>query len=131
MTPHHIKKAFLALPLWVIGYLIVEHEQQGQNRAEYGKALLKGLSKSLTSEFGKDFDTSNLRYMRLVYLAFPNRDSLRQELSWTHYRLLSCNEKQPASKYITELPSEEKIRLELERERVIIQEQLVKSHQKE
>jgi len=74
---------------WQIGYLIVEHEQQGQSRAEYGKALLRELSKSLTAEFGKGFDTSNLRYVRLVYLAFPIRDTVCHELSWSHYRTLS------------------------------------------
>jgi len=74
---------------WQIGYLIVEHEQHGQSRAEYGKALLKELSKSLTADFGKGFDTTNLRFMRSVYLAFPIRDTLCPELSWSHYRTLS------------------------------------------
>ncbi|WP_022951376.1 PDDEXK nuclease domain-containing protein [Leucothrix mucor] len=81
---------------WQIGYLIVEHEQQGESRAEYGKALLKALSQSLTAEFGKGFDTSNLRYMRLVYLAFPIRDTLCHELSWSHYRTLSRIENEQA-----------------------------------
>lgn len=74
---------------WQIGQLIVEDEQQGQRRAEYGKAVLKKLSASLTQEFGKGFDTSNLRYMRLFYLAFPNCDAVRHNLSWTHYRTLT------------------------------------------
>lgn len=74
---------------WQIGQLIVEDEQQGKAHAEYGKGVLKALSQSLTKEFGKGFDTSNLRYMRLVYLTFPNRDALRHELSWTHYRTLT------------------------------------------
>src|SRR5580704_3658429 len=43
---------------------------------------------SLAAEFGRGFDTSNLRYMRLFYQAFPIRDALRHELSWTHYRTL-------------------------------------------
>lgn len=73
---------------WQIGRLIVEDEQQGEARAEYGKAVLKNLSTSLTAEFGKGFDTSNLRNMRLFYLAFPNCDALRHNLSWTHYRTL-------------------------------------------
>ncbi|MEK9498440.1 PDDEXK nuclease domain-containing protein [Photorhabdus sp. P32] len=74
---------------WEIGRLIVEDEQQGQTRAEYGKKVLKNLSTSLTKEFGKGFDNSNLRYMRLFYITFPNRDALRHELSWTHYRTLT------------------------------------------
>jgi predicted nuclease of restriction endonuclease-like (RecB) superfamily len=73
---------------WEIGRHIVEFEQGGETRAAYGKALLETLADSLTREFGKGFDASNLRYMRLFYQAFPNRDALRHELSWTHYRLL-------------------------------------------
>lgn len=73
---------------WEIGRHIVEFEQGGTPRAAYGQALLATLADSLTREFGKGFDASNLRYMRLFYQHFPNRDALRHELSWTHYRLL-------------------------------------------
>lgn len=73
---------------WQVGRLIVEQEQQGQERAEYGKQQLKQLSERLRSEFGKGFDVTNLRNMRRFYLAFPIRDALRLELSWTHYRSL-------------------------------------------
>ena len=74
---------------WEIGRHIVEFEQQGQARAAYGKRLLPQLAGQLSREFGKGFDASNLRYMRLFYLAFPKCDALRHELSWTHYRLLT------------------------------------------
>ncbi len=57
-------------------------------RAEYGKQLLKYLSKQLTEEFGKGFTLANLRNMRQFYQVFPIRYALRSELSWTHYRLL-------------------------------------------
>ena len=73
---------------WQIGRLIVEDEQNGEARAEYGKKVLDELARRLTAEFGKGFDASNLRYMRLFYKAFPNCDTLRHELSWSHYRLL-------------------------------------------
>lgn len=73
---------------WEIGRHIVEFEQNGAGRAEYGKRLLSTLAETLTAEFGKGFDVSNLRYMRLFYQAFPIRDALRHELSWTHYRTL-------------------------------------------
>jgi predicted nuclease of restriction endonuclease-like (RecB) superfamily len=73
---------------WQIGRHIIEFEQGGQARAAYGKRLLAELAAALTGEFGKGFDASNLRYMRLFYQAFPNCDALRHELSWTHYRLL-------------------------------------------
>ncbi|QDK83124.1 DUF1016 domain-containing protein [Spirosoma sp. KCTC 42546] len=74
---------------WHIGQLIVDEEQQGNSRAEYGTGLLKYLAQRLTNDFGKGFDESNLRYIRLFYQAFPIRDAVRHELSWTHYRLLS------------------------------------------
>lgn len=73
---------------WNMGRHIIEYEQAGAARAEYGKQLLPTLAKALTAEFGKGFDASNLRYMRLFYQAFPNCDALRHELSWTHYRTL-------------------------------------------
>ncbi|SFA59776.1 Protein of unknown function [Pedobacter suwonensis] len=74
---------------WQIGKLIIEDEQQGKLRADYGKATLKNLSNQLTLEFGKGFDYTNLTNIRKFYLAFPILDAMRQELSWTHYRLLS------------------------------------------
>lgn len=73
---------------WEIGRLIVEDEQQGESRAEYGKQQLQQLSQQLTERLGKGFDITNLRKMRMFYQAFPIRDALRLELSWTHYRTL-------------------------------------------
>jgi predicted nuclease of restriction endonuclease-like (RecB) superfamily len=73
---------------WQIGRHIVEFEQEGARRAGYGKQLLLTLAKVLTAEFGKGFDETNLRKMRLFYQTFPIRDALRPELSWTHYRRL-------------------------------------------
>ena len=73
---------------WEVGRHILEFEQKGQARAAYGKKLLPRLAEVLTRDFGKGFDASNLRYMRLFYQAFPICDALRHELSWTHYRLL-------------------------------------------
>lgn len=84
---------------WEIGRLIVEHEQQGQARAEYGKRQLAELSERLTEQFGKGFDASNLRNMRQFHLAFPIRDALRHELSWTHYRTLLRVEGQAAREW--------------------------------
>jgi predicted nuclease of restriction endonuclease-like (RecB) superfamily len=78
----------LLLTYWQIGKLIVEDEQKGKERAEYGKYTLKNISKRLTLEFGKGFDESNLRNMRSFYQVFPICDALRHELSWTPYRLL-------------------------------------------
>jgi hypothetical protein len=78
----------MVLTYWQVGHLIVEHEQQGHQRAEYGKQVLQQLADELTGEFGKGFDVRNLRNMRMFYQAFPIRDALRTELSWTHYRAL-------------------------------------------
>ena len=74
---------------WQIGKLIIEDEQQGKSKATYGEATLKTLASQLTFEFGKGFDYTNLTNMRKFYQAFPIVDTLRQELSWSHYRLLS------------------------------------------
>lgn len=73
---------------WNIGRLIVENEQQGSTRAEYGKAVLADLSVRLTEEFGKGFTEANLCNMRQFYQCFPNCYALRSELTWTHYRLM-------------------------------------------
>ena len=74
---------------WEIGRLIVEHEQQGQTRATYGQRQLAELSTRLTNLFGKGFDASNLRNMRRFYQAFPIRETLSLELSWSHYNVLA------------------------------------------
>ena len=57
---------------WQIGRMIVEHEQNHQERADYGKQVLKQLSKALSQEFGRGFSRSNLYNMRLFYLDYPN-----------------------------------------------------------
>ncbi len=72
---------------WNIGKQIFE--AQGENkRAEYGTGLIKYLSEKLTTEFGKGFTVTNLKYMRKFYLIFPNSHTLCDQLSWSHYRLL-------------------------------------------
>lgn len=73
---------------WNIGKIIVEDEQNGNTRAEYGKAVLEELSIKLTEEFGKGFTRTNLKNMRQFYLLFPKGHTLRGELTWSHYRLL-------------------------------------------
>lgn len=84
---------------WHIGRIIVETEQQGQDRADYGLHLIEALSEELTRHYGKGYKTSNLWWFRQFYLEFPIlhalrgelipiRQQLRTELTWTHYRLL-------------------------------------------
>ena len=73
---------------WEIGRLIVEDEQGGKRKAEYGKAQIKGLADRLTVKYGRGYTLTNLKYMRQFYLAFPIGHALRDQLSWTHYRTL-------------------------------------------
>ena len=73
---------------WEIGRLIVEHEQGGNRKAEYGKAQIAELATRLTVECGNGYAATNLRYMRQFYLAFPICHTLCDELSWSHYRIL-------------------------------------------
>lgn len=84
---------------WEIGRIIVEVEMEGAERATYGKEILKKIADQLTLEFGKGFDESNLRNMRTFYRTFPIRDTLRHELSWSHYRILSRIEAEEKRNY--------------------------------
>lgn len=70
---------------WQVGKHIVEYEQKGESKAEYGKQLLINLSKELSLELGKGFSRSNLTYMRLFYLRFPKSETVSHQLSWSHY----------------------------------------------
>ncbi len=74
---------------WQVGQVIVEYEQAGEKRASYGLKQLDQLAGKLTAEFGKGFNSRNLRNMRAFYLAFQNWHAVRTELSWTHYRTLT------------------------------------------
>ena len=87
---------------WQIGRIIVEHEQNGSLRAEYGKCVLQRLSEQLTQEFGKGFTVTNLKYMRQFYMTFPNGHALRGELTWTHYRALLRVENEAARNWYVE-----------------------------
>jgi len=81
---------------WEIGRHIVEFEQGGASRADYGAKLIPNLAANLTAEFGKGFDSTNLRKMRQFFMYFQLRDAVRLELSWTHYRILLRVEAEPA-----------------------------------
>lgn len=70
---------------WQIGKYIIEFEQNGQLKAEYGKQLLENLAKDLTLQYGKGFSRSNLNYMRLLYNKYPICETLSHKLSWSHY----------------------------------------------
>ena len=90
-----------------IGKIIIEEEQKGKTRAEYGKKILQRLSKRLSKEFGRGFSVDNLENMRRFYLTYsisekPSRKSIKEksetmyrisdsidfQLSWSHYLFL-------------------------------------------
>jgi predicted nuclease of restriction endonuclease-like (RecB) superfamily len=73
---------------WEIGKRLVEEEQNGNKKADYGKYLLKNIAQQLSIDLGKNFEERELRRIRQFYLAFPIRDTVCPELSWSHYRLL-------------------------------------------
>lgn len=86
---------------WNIGKAIFE--ACGENdRATYGKRVLQYISDKMTAEFGAGFNIRNLRYMRQFYLAFPIRNTLCSELSWSHYRLLMRVENEQARAFYAE-----------------------------
>ncbi|MCQ2074168.1 MAG: PDDEXK nuclease domain-containing protein [Bacteroidaceae bacterium] len=84
----HTVNTVMVATYWEIGRRIVEEEQNGKERAEYGKYLIKNLAEALTADFGKGFGETNLKYFRQFYQTFPIRHTLRDGLSWSHYRLL-------------------------------------------
>lgn len=97
---------------WLIGYRIAEEELNGERRAEYGTEVIKKLSKSLTSEYGKGFDYSSLYKFVRFYKAFPRiLDSVSPKssitLSWTHYRVLLQVEDEEARNWYAKEASEQ------------------------
>lgn len=100
----------MVIAYWKIGERIVQEEQKGTKKAGYGEKLIDELSGMLTREYGNGFSSTNLRYFRQFYLAFPIHHALRDksntishavrgELSWTHYRLLMKVENKDARNY--------------------------------
>jgi len=102
---------------WEIGRHIVEFEQGGAVRADYGSKLITNLSATLTAEFGKGFDERNLRNMRGFFHCFPIWNAVRSELSWTHYRILLRVEDERARRwYMNETPEQNWASRSLERQ---------------
>lgn len=92
---------------WHIGRHIVEFEQSGKEKAEYGTELLDRLSKDLTLEFGKGFSRSNLVYIRKFYLSFPKSETMSHQLSWSHYfEILKADNDLERSFYLKECEKE-------------------------
>ena len=91
---------------WEIGRRIVEEEQRGKERAEYGKEIVKNLSKELTEEFGKGFGERNIRNIRQFYVLFSDYEkwkSLISKLTWTHIqKVLRVSDENARIFYLTE-----------------------------
>ena len=87
-----------------IGKIIIEDEQKNNERAKYGKKLLKELSKKLTNEYGKGFQRSNLQNMRQFYLIYPICQTVSGKLSWFHYcEILSISDDKERGFYEREM----------------------------
>lgn len=81
----HAARQHMLLTYWAIGQHIVEFEQQGNEKAEYGSKILERLSKDLSHQLGRGFDRSRLIYMRLCFIKYSNSDLLSHQLTWSHY----------------------------------------------
>ena len=91
---------------WEIGRRIVEEEQNGKERAEYGKEILQNLSKELTEEFGKGYSYRTLREIRQFYLMFSDFEKWRTvsaKLTWSHFqKVLRVSDEEARIFYLTE-----------------------------
>ncbi len=102
---------------WEIGKYIVEYEQHGNEKAEYGSALLTNLAKDLKAKFGKGFSKSNIYMMRLFYLKYQIFQSVTGKLTWTHYaELLGVSDDNARSFYEKQAENEKWSVRELKRQ---------------
>ena len=84
---------------WQIGQCIVEHEQKGSQRAEYGRGVITSLSKRLSDEYGNGFSATNLKTMRQFYLCFPKGHALRDKISHERHHSFGWCEGAMPSRY--------------------------------
>lgn len=104
-TAYVVANAAMVGAYWRIGRRIVEEEQGGTARAEYGSQLIRHLARALGEEFGNGMSVANLKNFRQFYLTFPDAEksyALRSELSWTHWRLIMRVENPQARDYYIE-----------------------------
>lgn len=118
---------------WSVGKQIIENEQKGDFRGEYGKNILVDLSARLTEEFGKGFTVRALQLMKKFYVLFPNTNALRSQLTWTHYRiLLKVKDEETRNWYIEETIKENWSSRQLERQiSTFYYERLLSSREKD
>lgn len=114
--------AHLVQTYWQIGQYIVEFEQKGKQRAKYGKALLKNISKDLTLVHGKGFSLSNVKRMRQFYTVYPISAKPSHQLSWSHYvELLKISDELERSFYMQQTQIEKWSIPELKRQKTMHQ----------
>ncbi len=142
---------------WLIGREIVEEIQGGEKRAEYGKKVIEELALQLTKRYGEGFSLANIKNFRQFYIAFADRIPQKSypagsefnllcfspQLTWSHYRaLMRVSKKESvakysvlndrkqifASKYMLYLPTEEELKIEIERERKLIEAQMCENN---
>ena len=101
----------MILTYWHVRKRIVEQEQNGNERAQYGQALIDALADELTKEYGKSFSKRNLQYFRKFYIAFPDErivNACVHNLTWTHFRsLLRVSDENARLWYMNEASNEE------------------------
>jgi len=113
----------MVLAYWLIGWEIVQELQQGQGRAEYGKQIIEDLSARLKSCFGRGFSTTNLRFFRTFYTVYADR---LPEIRQIGSGVLDDLDQAVEAAYVLYLPTEEELRLEIERERRLIETALTR-----
>lgn len=121
------------LMYWHIGKYIFEEEQQGEERATYGKYLIKYLAQQLEPEFGSGFGIRQLEIIRQFYKTFPIANALRSQLNWTQYRLLTrIEDHDKRAFYIAESIKNAWIARQMERQiNSLLYERLLMSNDKE
>ena len=101
----------MILTYWHVGKRIVEQEQNGNERTQFGQALIDALADELTKEYGKSFSKRNLQYFRKFYIAFPDVrivNACVHNLTWTHFRsLLRVSDENARLWYMNEASNEE------------------------
>lgn len=113
----HSINTILVQTYWEIGRYIVEFEQNGNEKAEYGTQLFERLSSDLTKAYGKGFGRSNLLYMRKLYLTFPISGTLSHLLTWSHYyEILKSDSELEISFYVKQTEKEKWSVRELKRQ---------------
>lgn len=118
---------------WHIGQRIVEEEQGGEARAEYGRGLIKNLARQLEPIYGTGFSYRQLNFSRQFYLEYPKVNALRSQFNWTQYRtLIQMPDKDKREYYELEAANNNWTAREMERQiHSMLYERMLLSHDKE